>query len=201
MVVAYIMKTRNQSLIDALSYVQSRRTFVMPNQGFIKQLNKFQSELQKENIAYNIQTKIILTQEEEQKSEKNLLVKKKKRSINLIIKPADDDINIIGSVYLGDIRAAQNIEILHELDITSVLTVADYPSLGFKSPMEHFLIPAKDEVNYNIRKNFKAGLRFIRNCLMNGNVLVHSMAGVSRSGAMVVAYIMKYEFKTYTDAL
>ena len=41
MVVAYIMKTRNQSLINALSYVQSKRTFVMPNQGFTKQLNQY----------------------------------------------------------------------------------------------------------------------------------------------------------------
>jgi len=81
------------------------------------------------------------------------------------------------------------------------LTVADYPSLGFSAPMLHLMIPAIDEVNFNIRKHFKGGVKFIRANIRNGNVLVHSMAGVSRSGAMVVAYIMKHEYNTYTEAL
>jgi len=55
----------------------------------------------------------------------------------------------------------------------------------------HMIIPASDIPGYNIQKHLARGIRFIEKHIQHTNVFVHCMAGVSRSGAMVVAYIMK----------
>ena len=53
------------------------------------------------------------------------------------------------------------------------------------------VIAAQDVPSFNLGKFFSKGISFIEKHIKNTNVFVHCMAGVSRSGAMVVAYIMK----------
>ncbi|CAG8564885.1 28491_t:CDS:2 [Dentiscutata erythropus] len=48
-VIAYIMRSQKKSLKDALAFVQERRPIVMPNQGFYKQLEEFETELSLNN--------------------------------------------------------------------------------------------------------------------------------------------------------
>jgi len=74
-----------------------------------------------------------------------------------------------------------------------VLTCAKKTDLRYtKGIMKaHKIIPAVDKSSYNIQRHFKKGINFIEKHIKNTNVFVHCMAGVSRSGAMVVAYIMK----------
>ncbi len=42
MVLAYLIKYKNMSFIDALAFCKSRRSIVSPNSGFIKQLQEFE---------------------------------------------------------------------------------------------------------------------------------------------------------------
>ena len=49
-----------------------------------------------------------------------------------------------------------------------------------------------DSMNYDISQNFEEAYEFIEENLAKGhNVLVHCHAGVSRSAAIVIAYVMK----------
>jgi len=140
----------------------------------------------------------MIEEAEEEKEQSPLKLKMGKSTINCVVVPED---RLMGDIYIGDINSAFNIKKLKELKILAVLTVADYPNLGFSIKINHLMIPAKDEINYNLRAHFKRGTRFMRTNLRKGNVLIHSMAGVSRSGAMVVAYLMKYHFMTLEDSM
>jgi len=53
------------------------------------------------------------------------------------------------------------------------------------------VIAAQDVPSFNLGKFFSKGISFIEKHIKNTNVFVHCFAGISRSGAMVTAYIMK----------
>jgi protein-tyrosine phosphatase len=48
-VIAYIMRLKRYSLQDALKFVQSKRNIVLPNNGFLEQLKKFERWLNSTN--------------------------------------------------------------------------------------------------------------------------------------------------------
>jgi protein-tyrosine phosphatase len=53
------------------------------------------------------------------------------------------------------------------------------------------IIPASDVPTYNLGRSFTKGVNFIKTHIQHTNVYVHCFAGVSRSGAMTIAYLMK----------
>lgn len=58
----------------------------------------------------------------------------------------------------------------------------------------------KDTVNEDIYDHFATAYEVIEKGRAYGNVLVHCMAGVSRSASMVIAYIMRKQRKSYQEA-
>ena len=51
-----------------------------------------------------------------------------------------------------------------------------------------------DNKDANIRKTFNAAINFIKRCReLNARVLVHCIAGVSRSSSVVIAYLIEEE--------
>jgi protein-tyrosine phosphatase len=60
----------------------------------------------------------------------------------------------------------------------------------------HVKLPAVDHENYSLEPFFDQAADYIDQHLRITNVLVHCMAGVSRSVSLVMAYLMKYRSMT-----
>ena len=56
----------------------------------------------------------------------------------------------------------------------------------------HIKFPALDYENFALEQYFDQAADYIEQHLAITNVLVHCMAGVSRSVSLVVAYLLKY---------
>ena len=59
----------------------------------------------------------------------------------------------------------------------------------------------EDAESENIYRYFNSSFEFIERGRQSGNVLVHCMAGISRSAALVAAYLMKKHNMTSKEAL
>ena len=61
-------------------------------------------------------------------------------------------------------------------------------------------IPGEDHENYDLSVHFDTAAKFIHQSRQHTNILVHCMAGVSRSVTLVIAYMMKYLGMSYREA-
>ena len=103
---------------------------------------------------------------------------------------------ITENLYLGNIYDAQNINKLLKLGIKKVLSlILDKQLLSYPQEIEHKIIYISDFPSENIIQYFGECLLFIDD---NKKILVHCVAGASRSATIVIAYIMwknQLEFK------
>lgn len=120
-------------------------------------------------------------------------------SMDCIIEP----VNNVGGVYVGSISAAENLPELKQKSIRAVLCVAANVRISYNSHEidSHKVIPAEDIETFDLEKYFDEGIKFIEENSKKTNVLIHCFAGVSRSGAMVIAYLMKTKKLGFQDAL
>jgi hypothetical protein len=97
---------------------------------------------------------------------------------------------IIPGLYLGDIESSTDLESLvyHNIHhIISILARDEY-LVPLKS---HLLITLRDGSPYT-PKQLEIGVNFIKQGMQKGEgVLVHCMAGISRSSTLIGAYLMK----------
>ena len=94
-------------------------------------------------------------------------------------------------LYLGSVESANSKKVLEKNNIKHVLAALD----GFENYKRHdkinyFLIKLEDWPDQDILQHLPQALAFISEGLKTGSVLVHCMAGVSRSASIVIAYIM-----------
>ena len=81
---------------------------------------------------------------------------------------------------------------LHKQVITLIIIVFVNPGDPKLNIVSTKFISAHDNLNYNISQHFEEAYQFIDDNLEKKlNVLVNCHAGVSRSAAIVIAYIMK----------
>ena len=112
----------------------------------------------------------------------------------------DMDEIIPNFLYLGNSASSRDIQKLKELGIKKVLTVMDFgaPSYTDKDNIIHKKISIADTYFENIIKYFGECLNFIKG---KEKILVHCMAGASRSATIVIAYLMWSQKMSYSKAL
>ncbi|CAD8076832.1 unnamed protein product [Paramecium sonneborni] len=98
-----------------------------------------------------------------------------------------------GALWLGNLKAAQNYKQLKENNIQTVITVANNIIVNFKNTLNisHKIYKVEDSEKAQIIEYFDDINQEISTGLNSGSVLVHCAAGISRSSACVIAYIMK----------
>jgi dual specificity phosphatase 12 len=112
--------------------------------------------------------------------------------------------NVAPGVYLGDIYQAQNLDLLNSCGITHILPVGSnlypyFPSIFTYFPRQ---IDVLDKDNEDLLSHFDECFEFVESCLKTGgNVFIHCVAGVSRSAAIAVGFLMKQKQIRYLDAL
>ena len=111
-------------------------------------------------------------------------------------------IELIDNLYIGSIGAASNLNQLEKNNITHILIAGQGIKKYFPDKFTYLQFNLLDTVLQNIKQYFDKANEFINNAINNnGKVLVHCHAGVSRSGAICIAYIMKYKKMKFIDAL
>lgn len=103
---------------------------------------------------------------------------------------------ILPWLYLGSYYDASDEQWLKKHNITGIINIAaelnfmDYPS--FILPENILRLPAQDSSKFNIEPYFDMCYLFISiSKLEKRNVLIHCMAGISRSTTVAVYYIAK----------
>ena len=115
---------------------------------------------------------------------------------------------ICDHIYIGSGLASQTLKTLKKNNITHVLNVSAEITNAFENSSEISLIyksePFADLVDADIIKTgiLERCLEFINNVIENnGNVLVHCAAGMSRSGAIIIGYLMRTRKISFKEAL
>eukprot|EP01086_Lenisia_limosa_P004441 TRINITY_DN19748_c0_g1_i1.p1 TRINITY_DN19748_c0_g1~~TRINITY_DN19748_c0_g1_i1.p1 ORF type:complete len:275 (+),score=50.61 TRINITY_DN19748_c0_g1_i1:80-904(+) len=103
-------------------------------------------------------------------------------------------------LYLGDSDAASDEENLLKMGITDICTIAEMKP-EFPDTFHYLVIPVLDVPEADLISYFDEALTFISNGLNSGAVLIHCVAGVSRSVAVLMAHLMKTETLTTYDCL
>ena len=106
---------------------------------------------------------------------------------------------ITEKIYLGDYTAATEIQKLKDTGITKVLTVMDYEG-GPKYNSDEFThkrFKVMDDEHQNIIQYFGECLNYMKE---DKKILVHCMAGASRSATIVIAYLMWTEKLKFVKA-
>lgn len=118
--------------------------------------------------------------------------------IDCIIKSNEE----VGSLYISNVEAAENIATLRRLKIGAVLTCAKGHQLSHpRSVVPYYkYVPAVDSESCDLSADFDKAVDFIVDTLKKTNVLVHCLAGVSRSVSMVIAYFIREHGMDYPTA-
>ncbi|CAF3806827.1 unnamed protein product [Rotaria sordida] len=112
---------------------------------------------------------------------------------------------ILSFLYLGSQEDVLSSKAMQDNHITHVINVS---ISGQRAPFldenndEHFLrIPVNDCLNAQLLPYFDQAFNFIEKArLNNGRVFIHCLAGISRSPALAVAYIMRHLNLSVDDA-
>lgn len=99
---------------------------------------------------------------------------------------------IVPGLYLGDYPAASDLNTLTEAGITHIVIAAQECSPQFPSRFHYKFAPIEDCEGSNIEEFIEEIVEYIREVRDgHGKVLVHCMAGMSRSASLVIAFVMR----------
>ncbi|XP_055964669.1 dual specificity protein phosphatase 9 isoform X2 [Sorex fumeus] len=112
-------------------------------------------------------------------------------------------VQILPNLYLGSAQDSANVESLAKLGIRYILNVTpNLPNLFEQNGDFHYKqIPISDHWSQNLSQFFPEAIEFIDEALsQNCGILVHCLAGVSRSVTLTVAYLMQKLKLSLNDA-
>jgi protein-tyrosine phosphatase len=89
---------------------------------------------------------------------------------------------------------------LKQAGISHILTVASGLSPFYPKDFKYKTIAVADTSQSGLLRHFPAAVAFIKEGINRGGVLVHCYAGVSRSSACVIAYLMQEKGMQFQDA-
>ncbi|XP_065065001.1 dual specificity protein phosphatase 22-B-like [Rhopilema esculentum] len=97
---------------------------------------------------------------------------------------------IIPNLYIGNFRDAKDVVKLTENNVDHIVAIYDNPTHVLKE-FKYKCIDASDSVSQDLSKYFYDCIKFIHKARSDGNgVLVHCIAGVSRSTTITAAYLI-----------
>lgn len=123
------------------------------------------------------------------------------RSYGFIVDDKPDNIpaKIIEYLFLGSQDCCEEM-VVNTYNIESVLSIGVQPSHFFKHINYHYIY-CLDLPETNFKDILEKSVIFIKENVMNKkNVLVHCNAGVSRSSAVVIGFLMLENKMTYAEA-
>ncbi|XP_067652215.1 dual specificity protein phosphatase 22-B-like [Haliotis asinina] len=108
---------------------------------------------------------------------------------------------ILPGLYVGNFHDSKDVEQLNANKITHILAIHDTAKALLKD-REYLCILASDNSEQNLTQFFPQCIDFIHSARLNGGcVLVHCLAGISRSVTVTSAYIMTVTKLGWKDAL
>lgn len=114
-----------------------------------------------------------------------------------IIEPIDGK----GGLYIGDFASVLQTTILKINNIKTIISVCDVMLSFDSNEMTHLMIPALDAIKFDIYQYFEKSYKIIFEGMNHANVLVHCFRGVSRSGTILIAFLMKFWGWKYENIL
>ncbi|ETW06118.1 hypothetical protein H310_03710 [Aphanomyces invadans] len=124
---------------------------------------------------------------------------------------ADGPTKVMDYVFLGGRQQAKNRELLESLGITHILNVTPTRKVDPVAGVPNFFEKDNaftyrrcalfDNQGEDILTSLDGCIAFIDQAKFHGRILVHCKAGVSRSAAIVLAYLMKTLAMPFADAL
>ncbi|XP_037498566.1 dual specificity protein phosphatase 22 [Rhipicephalus sanguineus] len=108
---------------------------------------------------------------------------------------------VLPGVYIGNFRDSKDPEQLQANNITHIISIHD-TARKLHEDKEYLCIQASDTPGQNLSQFFSQSNDFIHHARMEGgNVLIHCLAGVSRSVTIAVAYVMSVTSLNWREAL
>jgi len=107
---------------------------------------------------------------------------------------------IAENLYLGGHEAALNIDGLKERKITHIITAGKGLKMPYPDHFKYKFIDILDWEQENIMQYFASSIEFIEEGRLEGAVLIHCAAGVSRSATITIAYLMQCCGYGYAEA-
>ena len=105
-------------------------------------------------------------------------------------------------LWLGTLQAASDLHGLHQLGVSRVLSIGEDPCYPAGAMEHHLLLHAEDRPDEDIARHFEPASAFLADALAAGEgVLVHCMAGQSRSATIVAAHLIRSEGLNAPQAL
>ena len=112
-----------------------------------------------------------------------------------------EPIEVIPHLYLGHVINASNYYQLKEFGIDCIVNVTLEHSNYFKDYFDYYNIEIRDEIDASFDSEFKKCLEYIKDQIDNNKkVIVHCNQGRSRSVAVIIGYLMKYQKYNIDDA-
>jgi dual specificity MAP kinase phosphatase len=109
--------------------------------------------------------------------------------------------HIIDGLYIGSESNAKNFEELSSEQIRCIVNVTSHVPLYHLEQFQYYHIPADDTQKQNLLEYFDQAYSFIHNAIENNEkVLVHCVAGISRSPAIVIGFLMRYANMNMNEA-
>jgi len=108
---------------------------------------------------------------------------------------------IVPGLYIGNINDSRKQEVLEENGITHILSIHDKEQINLPN-YTYLRIYSHDNSTEDINNHFRQCIEFIHQTRLSGKtVLVHCLAGISRSVTIVTAYLMTITNKPMFDVL